>query len=229
MTAGASIDPREVLHEHLAQASPDLLRQLMEGSSTPCCPPMPTACAVPRTGPVRPTASTGRNGHRHRGLDTRSGPWTWRSPSRARGPTSRTGGSRAALSPGAGGTPDMARRLPAPASPSTTRPRPPQTPRGPAVADFITGVTAPVLSRSTPRRRGPHHLPGPPEVRPAPAVARVVRPRLPGHGPELASSRFRLEGGGRAPIAGRRRWWGRVRTRAADPPVPAAPAGRSLG
>ena len=31
MTARSSIDPAEFLHEHLAQASPDLLRQLMEG------------------------------------------------------------------------------------------------------------------------------------------------------------------------------------------------------
>ncbi|MGH3476721.1 MAG: IS256 family transposase, partial [Nocardioidaceae bacterium] len=31
MTAGSSIDPAEFLHEHLAQASPDLLRELMEG------------------------------------------------------------------------------------------------------------------------------------------------------------------------------------------------------
>ena len=31
MTAGSSIDPAEFLHEHLAQASPDLMRELMEG------------------------------------------------------------------------------------------------------------------------------------------------------------------------------------------------------
>jgi hypothetical protein len=30
MTAGSSIDPAEFLHEHLAQASPDLLRALMQ-------------------------------------------------------------------------------------------------------------------------------------------------------------------------------------------------------
>jgi hypothetical protein len=30
MTAGSSIDPAEFLHEHLAQASPDLLRELMQ-------------------------------------------------------------------------------------------------------------------------------------------------------------------------------------------------------
>lgn len=32
MTAGSSIDPTEFLHEHLAQASPDLLRELVQGS-----------------------------------------------------------------------------------------------------------------------------------------------------------------------------------------------------
>jgi hypothetical protein len=31
VTAGSSIDPAEFLHEHLAQASPDLLRELMQG------------------------------------------------------------------------------------------------------------------------------------------------------------------------------------------------------
>lgn len=31
MTAGPSIDPAEFLHEHLVQASPDLLRELMQG------------------------------------------------------------------------------------------------------------------------------------------------------------------------------------------------------
>ncbi|MFC0625009.1 IS256 family transposase, partial [Kribbella deserti] len=31
MTAGSSIDPAQFLHEHLSQASPDLLRELMEG------------------------------------------------------------------------------------------------------------------------------------------------------------------------------------------------------
>jgi putative transposase len=29
MTAGSSIDPADFLHEHLAEASPDLLRELM--------------------------------------------------------------------------------------------------------------------------------------------------------------------------------------------------------
>lgn len=31
MAAGSSIDPSEFLHEHLAQARPDLLRELMQG------------------------------------------------------------------------------------------------------------------------------------------------------------------------------------------------------
>ena len=31
MTAGSSIDPAEFLHGHLAQASPGLLRELMQG------------------------------------------------------------------------------------------------------------------------------------------------------------------------------------------------------
>jgi transposase-like protein len=31
MTAGSSVDPAEFLYDQLAQASPDLLRELMEG------------------------------------------------------------------------------------------------------------------------------------------------------------------------------------------------------
>jgi hypothetical protein len=35
MSASSSIDPSEFLHEHLEQASPDLLRQPMEGFLSP--------------------------------------------------------------------------------------------------------------------------------------------------------------------------------------------------
>ena len=58
MTARSSIDPAEFLHEHLAQASPDLLRQLMEGfintllsaDGGPCGPGIP---AMPCGPPVQ--------------------------------------------------------------------------------------------------------------------------------------------------------------------------------
>lgn len=42
MTAGSSIDPAEFLHEHLAQASLDLLRELMEGFINTLRSPQPS-------------------------------------------------------------------------------------------------------------------------------------------------------------------------------------------
>ena len=89
MTAGSSIDPAEFLHEHLAQASPDLLRELMQGfidsllsadadSVVRCRLRGPRSRASPTAATATATA-TSRPG---------SGPWTWRCPSCLRAPTS---------------------------------------------------------------------------------------------------------------------------------------------
>jgi len=73
MTAGSSIDPVEFLHEHLAQASPDLLRELMQGFiNTLLSTDADSVCGAGYG--ARDAARTDRrNGYRHRDLDTRIG------------------------------------------------------------------------------------------------------------------------------------------------------------
>ena len=73
MTAKSSIDPGEFLHEHLAQASPDLLRELMEGFvNTLLSADADSVCGAAYG--VRDQARVNRrNGYRHRDLDTRVG------------------------------------------------------------------------------------------------------------------------------------------------------------
>jgi putative transposase len=73
MTAGPSIDPAEFLHEHLAQASPDLLRELMQGFvNTLLSADADSVCGA-SYGVRDPERSNRRNGYRHRDLDTRIG------------------------------------------------------------------------------------------------------------------------------------------------------------
>src|SRR6476469_1735064 len=73
MTAGSSIDPAEFLHEHLAQASPDLLRELMQGFiNTLLSADADSVCGA-SYGARDPERSNRRNGYRHRDLDTRIG------------------------------------------------------------------------------------------------------------------------------------------------------------
>src|SRR3954449_5296181 len=73
MTAGSSIDPAEFLHEHLAQASPDLLRELMQGFiNTLLSADADSVCGAAYG--ARDEARTNRrNGYRRRDLDTRVG------------------------------------------------------------------------------------------------------------------------------------------------------------
>ena len=73
MTAGSSIDPAEFLHEHLAQASPDLLRELMQGFiNTLLSADADSVCGA-AYGARDAARSNRRNGYRHRDLDTRIG------------------------------------------------------------------------------------------------------------------------------------------------------------
>jgi putative transposase len=73
MTAGSSIDPAEFLHEHLAQASPDLLRELMQGFiNTLLSADADSVCGA-SFGVRDPERTNRRNGYRHRDLDTRVG------------------------------------------------------------------------------------------------------------------------------------------------------------
>ena len=73
MTAGSSIDPAEFLHEHLAHASPDLLRELMQGFiNTLLSADADSVCGAGHG--ARDAGRTNRrNGYRHRDLDTRIG------------------------------------------------------------------------------------------------------------------------------------------------------------
>src|SRR3954470_16635741 len=73
MTAGSITDPAEFLHEHLAQASPDLLRELMQGFvNTLLSADADSVCGA-SYGTRDPDRSNRRNGYRHRDLDTRIG------------------------------------------------------------------------------------------------------------------------------------------------------------
>src|SRR3954468_21651025 len=73
MTAGPSIDPREFLHEHLAQASPDLLRELMEGFINALLSADADSVCGAAYGARDEGRVNRRNGYRHRDLDTRIG------------------------------------------------------------------------------------------------------------------------------------------------------------
>ena len=73
MTANPSIDPAAFLHEHLSRASPDLLRELMQGFvSTLLSADADSVCGA-CYGNRNAARSNARNGYRHRDLDTRIG------------------------------------------------------------------------------------------------------------------------------------------------------------
>ena len=73
MTAKSSIDPAEFLHEHLSQASPDLLRELMQSFvNTLLSADADSVCGA-AYGARAPERTNQRNGYRHRDLDTRIG------------------------------------------------------------------------------------------------------------------------------------------------------------
>ena len=73
MTAKPSIDPAEFLHEHLAQASPDLLRELMQGFVNTLLSADADSVCNAAYGTRDPARTNQRNGYRHRDLDTRIG------------------------------------------------------------------------------------------------------------------------------------------------------------
>jgi len=73
MTAPSSIDPAAVLHEHLAQASPDLMRQLLSTFIDALLSADADAVCGAGWGEVSPDRVNRRNGYRHRDFDTRAG------------------------------------------------------------------------------------------------------------------------------------------------------------
>ena len=73
MTAGPSIDPEQFLHEQLAQASPDLMRSMLETFINTLLSAQADSVCGAEYGVRSPDRANRRNGYRHRDLDTRVG------------------------------------------------------------------------------------------------------------------------------------------------------------
>ena len=73
MTAPTSIDPAGLLHEQLAQASPDLMRDLLSTFIDALLSAEADAVCGAGWGQASPGRVNRRNGYRHRDLDTRVG------------------------------------------------------------------------------------------------------------------------------------------------------------
>jgi transposase-like protein len=73
MTATPSIDPDLFLHEHLAQASPDLMRELLATVVNALLSAQADAVCGAEYGTRSPDRTNTGNGYRHRDLDTRAG------------------------------------------------------------------------------------------------------------------------------------------------------------
>jgi transposase-like protein len=73
VTATPIIDPEQFLHEQLAQASPDLMRQLLERFINALLSAQADAVCGAEYGSRSTERANRRNGYRHRDLDTRAG------------------------------------------------------------------------------------------------------------------------------------------------------------
>jgi transposase-like protein len=73
MTVRSSIDPARLLEEQLAQASPDLLRELLQSFLNTLLSAEADAVCGAEYGAASPDRVNRRNGYRHRGFDTRAG------------------------------------------------------------------------------------------------------------------------------------------------------------
>jgi putative transposase len=73
MTAAPSIDPEQFLHEQLAQASPDLMRQMLETFMNALLSAQADSVCGADYGTRSEDRTNRRNGYRHRALDTRVG------------------------------------------------------------------------------------------------------------------------------------------------------------
>jgi putative transposase len=73
MTVSSSIDPARLLEEQLAQASPDLLRELLQTFINTLLSAEADAVCGAEYGTVSPDRTNRRNGYRHRDFDTRAG------------------------------------------------------------------------------------------------------------------------------------------------------------
>lgn len=99
MTVNTSIDPARLLEEQLAQASPDLLRELLATFINTLLSAEADAVCGAEYGTSTPDRVNRRNGYRHRDSTPAPAPWTSRSPSSVRGPTSPSGSSNAGSAP----------------------------------------------------------------------------------------------------------------------------------
>ena len=90
MTAGLSIDPEQFLHEQLAQASPDLMRDMLETFINTLLSAQADSVCGAEYGSRSPARSNRRNGYRHRDLDTRVGTVDVAVPKLREGSSSRT-------------------------------------------------------------------------------------------------------------------------------------------
>ena len=73
MTAPSIIDPARFLHEHLQQASPDLLREMLTTFVNTLLSADADAVCGADYGVRSPDRVNSRNGYRHRDFDTRAG------------------------------------------------------------------------------------------------------------------------------------------------------------
>jgi putative transposase len=73
MTANTSIDPAGFLHDQLASASPDLLRELLTTFINALMGADADAICGAPYGRPSPERTNSRNGYRHRDFDTRAG------------------------------------------------------------------------------------------------------------------------------------------------------------
>ena len=100
MTVTPSIDPARLLEEQLAQASPDLLRELLTTFINTLMSAEADAVCGAAYGQASPDRTNRRNGYRRRDFDTRAGtPGAGGARSCAPAPTSRSGCWSAASGP----------------------------------------------------------------------------------------------------------------------------------
>ena len=99
MIAPDIVGPAGVLDQALGQASPDLMRSLLQTMVNVLLSADADAVCGAEYGQASPEHRTQRNGYRHRDLDTRVGTMTWLFPSCVPARTSPTGCSSAANGP----------------------------------------------------------------------------------------------------------------------------------
>jgi transposase-like protein len=99
MTAPHIVGPARLLGEALAEASPDLMRELLQTIINALLSADADAVVGAEYGRPSPSRTSQRNGYRHRDWTPGSARSTSRSPSSARAPTSPSGSSSAASVP----------------------------------------------------------------------------------------------------------------------------------